>query len=259
MENTHLIYFSPALSTRKVMRIIGKGIGMPVKEYDVTQGIGEPLSFDMNDLVVFGVPVFAGRVPPLAVEALQKFKGNNTPAVIVCVYGNRDYDDALLELKDICEANSFNVIAAGAFVARHSIFPKVGQGRPDEQDKQKIIGFGERCIRQFRERKGIENKTLKLNIKGNYPYRKPSKIPFTPKADSKCDKCGICAAQCPVDAISEKDPRKTDKKACISCARCIAVCPQNARSFKGILYKLVRRKFEKSYVNRKEMELFFGE
>lgn len=37
-----------------------------------------------------------------------------TPAIAVCVYGNRDYDDALIELKDAIEANGFKTVAAAA-------------------------------------------------------------------------------------------------------------------------------------------------
>ena len=64
--------------------------------------------------------------------------GNNTPAVAVCVYGNRDYDDALLEIKDTLNGNGFRTFAAGAFIGRHCIFPKVAEGRPDASDLEKL-------------------------------------------------------------------------------------------------------------------------
>ena len=75
----------------------------------------------------------------MAVDAFEKIKGDKTPAVLVCVYGNRNYDDALLELKDISEANGFVPIAAGAFIARHSIFSDVAVGRPDKEDLHKNV------------------------------------------------------------------------------------------------------------------------
>lgn len=258
MEKVHLVYYSPALSTRKIIRLIAKGMREPAKEYDITQNLAEPLSFDSKDLVVFAVPAYAGRVPALALETLRDIKGDNTPAIIVCVYGNRDYDDTLLELRDICKINGFVPIAGGAFIARHSIFPKVGMNRPDEEDRQRLIEFGEVCIQKYKDSPCSDN--LKdLFVKGNYPYREPSKIPFAPKGNSKCDSCGICVKRCPVEAISEQSPRKTDKSLCISCARCITLCPQHARSFGGILYKVVKRKFESSYKERKEPEVFFRE
>lgn len=261
MENVHLVYYSPALSTKKIMRIIARGMYMPVQEHDITQGESELLSFDSNDFVFFGVPVYAGRVPAPAMDILRKIKGEKTPAAIVCVYGNRDYDDALLELKDICLENDFVPIAAGAFIARHSIFGNVAAKRPDEHDKQILVEFGEKAYQQYCDFKdGKINEDVQLTIKGSYPYREPSKIPFVPKGNSKkCNKCGTCVKMCPTDAISVENPRKTDKEACISCARCITICPQDARSFGGLLYQVVRRKFESACKIRKEAEMYFAE
>ncbi|MDU1889954.1 MAG: 4Fe-4S binding protein [Dysgonomonas sp.] len=255
MEKVHLVYYSPALSTRKVLRIIGKGTGQLVKEHDITQAMTEPLWFDADDLVIFGVPVYAGRVPAGAAAIIEKIKGTKTPAVIVCVYGNRDYDDALLELKNICAKNDFKAIAGAAFIAQHSIFPKVGAERPDEGDRQAMMQFGEKCNELydlFLKSGSAEN----LEVKGNFPYREPTKVPFVPKTNSNCDSCGTCVKRCPVGAINEDNPKKTDKKLCISCARCITICPKKAKKFGGLLYTLVRRKFESAYSFRKEAELF---
>lgn len=254
MKSIHLIYFSPALSTKNIMHIIGEEAGMPVIEHDITQGSSDELKFYADDLVVFGIPVYSGRVPALAVEALNKVKGKNTPAVAVCVYGNRDYDDALLELKDVCENNGFKVFAAGAFIARHSIFPKIAADRPDNRDKEIIKEFARRCIHQFQS-DGEQEKVLQ--VKGNHPYREVSKIPFVPKGNRKCNSCGACVKKCPTNAISAENPRKTNKEYCIACARCIEICPTHARQFRGILYKLVGKKFLSSYSARREADTFF--
>jgi len=254
MNNIHLVYFSPALSTKKIMREIGKSMEAPVKEYDITMGLEEPLNIDTQDLVVFGVPVYAGRVPVLAAQALQIIKGNNTPAILVCVYGNRDYDDALLELKNIRKVNGFVPIAAGTFIARHSIFPNVAVNRPDNKDSQAIADFGKKCYKKYLERNASEI----LTVKGNFPYREHGKIPLVPKGDSSCNKCGTCVKQCPVGAIPAENPKKTNKELCISCARCITLCPEKSRKFRGLLYSAVRRKFEKKCAVKKENETFFS-
>ncbi|MDL2215111.1 4Fe-4S binding protein [Dysgonomonas sp. OttesenSCG-928-M03] len=259
MKNIHLVYYSPALSTRKIIRMMGKSMQLPSKEYDITEDTSTPPAFRADDLVVFAVPVFAGRVPALASKALSKIKGENTPAIIICVYGNREYEDALLELRNICTENGFIPFAGGAFVARHSIFPNVAINRPDDQDQIEITQFAKKCIEEYEKLKlQDENKHIQLNVKGNYPYRDPSVVPLKPTGDSKCDKCGTCVKRCPVNAISEKNPRKTDKDLCISCARCVAVCPQHSRKFRGIIYQVARKKFESAYGNnRKEVETFF--
>lgn len=252
----HLVYYSPALSTRKVARLIGKSVQENIKEYDITQKHTD-LNVEADDLALFAVPVFAGRVPALAAEALSKIRGSNTPAIIVCVYGNREYEDALLELKNIVRANGFVPIAGGAFVAQHSIFPNVGANRPDEADRMKIEEFGKMCLDEYKKYKS-ENVSKDLQVKGNFPYRDPSVIPMFPDGDSRCDNCGICVKLCPVDAIPNDNPCDTEKELCISCARCVAVCPQHSRAFRGEFYESVREKFEMNFAGRrKEPEIFF--
>jgi len=257
MKKANLVYFSPALSTRKIVRMIGRETGLAIKEYDITHGITVPLIFGTDELVIFAVPVYAGRVPALAARAFQDIKGENTPSVITCIYGNREYEDALLELRDICEAHGFRPFAGGAFIARHSIFPNVGNMRPDEEDKVKIKEFAKKCLTHY-EALTQTDISGKLSIKGNIPYRDPSTIPLMPEGDSKCDNCQTCVIHCPVEAISADDPTQTNKSLCIGCAGCVAVCPQHSRAFRGDMYETIRTKFEGAYLNnRKEPEVFF--
>ena len=256
MKNIHLIYFSPASSTQKVARILGESLGTPFIEHDITQGIPEALVLDPDDKVIFAMPVYSGRIAYFATQLLARIRGSRTLAAIVCVYGNRDYDDALLELLHISEKNGFIVIAAAAIVARHSIFPEVAETRPDEQDRIKIDEFGKRCIIEFGKDHN-SNLIPPLRIRGSRPYRAPGEIPFIPEGNRKCTKCGTCVNVCPVGAISAENPRETEKNLCISCTRCIVACPVNARKFRGLMYKLAYRKFKSKYAERKEPELYF--
>ena len=252
----NLVYFSATYTTRKVARLIAGLLDGKVSEHDITQAVPETdIALGKADLLVVGMPVYAGRIPAVALEALGKFKGDNTLAILVGVYGNRDYDDALLEMKDLVEGNGFKVVGAGAFIAQHSIFPAVGAMRPDEEDILKIKAFANQC----KERLGSTTDVYSLPevvVKGKKPYKVPGKIPLKPKGNRKCDKCGTCVRLCPVQAIPEASPRKTDKSLCISCGRCIVVCPQKARHFGGILYKLVGSRFAKTNSARKEAEWF---
>lgn len=248
----NLVYFSATSTTKKIMQYIAEGLGIAETEaYDITKPKNEEMVFDKNEIVVFGFPVYAGRIPQVAVESLKSIKGNGNPAIIVCVYGNRDFDDALLELHDIVTANHFKIISAGAFVAQHSIFPKTGQGRPDEKDRQAAIDFGRLSMEKL---SGATDLTVldEIKVKGNFPYKQPGAIPIKPKANSKCNSCGTCVHLCPVQAIDPDHPRKTNKELCISCARCIFVCPVKARHFGGLLYWVASRKFTKAFSERKE-------
>lgn len=51
------------------------------------------------------------------------------------------------------------------------------------------------------------------------------------KISDDCISCGACAAQCPVEAISEGDGKFViDPEKCISCGSCAGGCPVEAIS-----------------------------
>ena len=132
------VYFSATYTTRKVVEYIANRLGDEINVYDITNDAStDEVMISKDELLIVGIPVYAGRVPTMAVERIQRFKGEGTRAVALAVYGNRDYDDALLELSDILSSNGFQVISAGAFIAQHSIFPKVGANRPDKMISEK--------------------------------------------------------------------------------------------------------------------------
>ena len=77
----------------------------------------DDIEIPASSIAIFAAPVYAGRIPAVAAERFARFKGKHTPAIIFCTYGNRAFDDALLELKELVTANGFKVISAAAFVA----------------------------------------------------------------------------------------------------------------------------------------------
>lgn len=51
------------------------------------------------------------------------------------------------------------------------------------------------------------------------------------KINNDCIFCGVCAEECPVDAISVGDGKYViDQNLCISCGACAAICPVGAPS-----------------------------
>lgn len=166
------------------------------------------------------------------------------------VYGNRDYDDALLELTDILSDADFDVIGAGAFIGQHSIFPKVASSRPDNIDMRVLGNFANECHRVIDTVKRGE-----LKIKGNRPYKKAAGVPLHPSGDPEvCNRCGKCVEKCPADAIKADEPYKTDGRICISCGRCINVCPKHTRRYSGLKYKLIGSIFTAAFSKRRESE-----
>jgi len=126
------MYFSATGTTEKIVCKIGEEIlgninsKITINTIDFTlpESRKNEILFNNEDVVIIGVPVYAGRVPNVLLKYLNSIKGNGALAIPVVVYGNRNYDDALIELNDILELNGFNVIAAGAFIGEHS-FSKI--------------------------------------------------------------------------------------------------------------------------------------
>lgn len=250
----HALYFSPSGTTEKTARLIAGSIGMPVECHDITLTAPEALELADDDAVLFAAPVYAGRIPPMAAERLAALKGAGQKAVVVAVYGNRDYDDALLELCDIALGCGFDVVGAGAFIAQHCIFPKVAAGRPDSDDELRIAEFGQLAA----EALSCGTSLNLARVKGNRPYKPMGAVPLHPGVDKgRCNGCGRCASQCPAGAIDRTSPQVTDAKRCISCCRCMAVCPNGARRFGGVLYKVAGFKFVRDNSRRLEPEWIF--
>lgn len=248
------LYFSATYTTKRVVEAVAAGMSDEVVTYDITNDTNTATVVVSHDeVLVVGVPVYAGRVPAMAVERLQRFKGDGTPAVVVAVYGNRHYDDAVLELHDIMTSCGFRIVAAGAFIAQHSIFPKVGKARPDGADMAEIKEFAAKAVNLLADNFGD------INIPGNRPYKVPGGIPIWPTASRRCTACGACARLCPTGAIDPASPKGVDKTKCIKCGRCIVVCPAKARRFYGIKYSLAAARFNSAFAARRDNEMWFAE
>ncbi len=244
------IYFSATATTAKCVATIGAAMNLPVA-HNINLADNPSLElpeFSAEDVVIFAAPVYGGRLPDIMTTALHRIKGNGATGVAMVVYGNRDYDDALLELTDILEKSDFKIVGAGAFIGQHSIFPQVGTNRPDESDIIKLSEFGQEC------RKRLDNGLpyQKISVKGHRPYKKAAGVPFHPQCDIRiCRLCGLCAEKCPTGAIPIDYPIETDSAKCISCGRCIYVCPRHVRSYSGLKYGLIKKVFVVGFSKRK--------
>lgn len=257
IKRVNTVAFSPTGRTKKVMGYMIKSWQGSTSGIDLTEYKEEDRkrSFTEDELTFFGVPSYGGRVPDTAAKRLKNLKGNQTPAVVFVTYGNRAYEDTLLELKDLVEEQGFVVIAAAAVVKEHSIFPSFAAGRPDSKDRARIQEFGKNAIAKTEKCENAKS-AAGISVKGNRPYKVYHTIPLTPKADKKCNGCLTCVRKCPVYAISEESPRKTDKDRCISCMRCVQNCPQKARKVSQLPLKLAQRKLKKVCAVKKESEWY---
>ncbi len=249
------ITFSPTGGTDKVAEIITKALGMPVEKIDLSDAETNyaSLNLEKDDIAVIAVPSYGGRVPGLAAQRLFNIQGNQTPCVIVCVYGNRAYEDTLIELSDGAEKSGFKVIAAIAAVAEHSIMHQYAAGRPDAEDKDELNGFAGKIAEKIKDNPaGISAP----QIPGNRPYKKAGGAGLVPKAGKNCTSCGLCAKACPARAISRENLKTADGKKCISCMRCVVKCPQSARKVNGAMVSAAALAMKKVCSVRKENELY---
>lgn len=218
------ILFSPTGGTQTVAKQITASWPGHGHAIDLCNGDFGAISFTNQDVVLIAVPSYAGRVPAAAAARLLQIRGGGARAVLVCVYGNRAFEDTLVELEDLAEACGFQVIAAVAAVAEHSIMHQYATGRPDEADRAALNNFGQRIWEKI-----VKLQTTKPAIPGNRPYKQAKVSPLHPARLDGCVQCGLCAAQCPVHAIDPTDTACVDNNLCISCMRCVAICPQHAR------------------------------
>lgn len=168
----------------------------------------------------------------------------------MAVYGNRAYDDALLEMKDLVTEMGFKVVAAVGAVAEHSIVREYGAARPDADDKAVLRQYADRILQ-----KNASGNESSPSVPGNRPYKHPIKCPV-PNAKGKCNACGICAKNCPSGAISLKNPKKVDKNKCISCMKCVDVCPTKSRGIGKMMKFMIGLALKKPCAARKENELY---
>ncbi|MCD7948533.1 MAG: EFR1 family ferrodoxin [Oscillospiraceae bacterium] len=254
--NCSVVYFSPTNSTKKIVDLIAQDIAADITYFDITNYTTniENLVFGKKDFVMIGIPVYSGRVPRLVTDTLSSMHGNETPITLIATFGNRHYDDALLELKTIVQANGFVAIAAAAFATEHSVVQKFGAGRPDDEDIKAIHQFAELVKNKINAWDNASH--TDLNVKGNPKYRKYQSIPIKPHTTSSCTKCGLCAKNCPAGAIPMDRPKKTDKSKCITCMRCIRYCPQKARGFYSIEKFLAEKSLAKLCIGYKKPEIF---
>lgn len=249
------IFFSPRGTTKRTARAI-LGYGQKVEERDL---LGSPLKEDLvlppGEPVLVAMPVYAGQIPVLCRRQLKAhLKGSGNPAVAVAVYGNRAYDNALAELQDILEEAGCPVVAAGAFIGRHSIFPKVAEGRPDQADLALMAAFGDKCREKLAAFDPAAH--VRLDLPGDHAYREPGRVPFHPSCNDRCMKCYACANTCPAGAIPMETPWITDGEKCISCGACVFLCPTQARQYRGEAYEAAAGAFAAKYSQRREPELF---
>lgn len=247
------LYFSPTGGTQKAADLLTAALTSQRHTVDLCDSRKDfgAVSFTADDLVLIAVPSYGGRVSAVAIQRLSAVRGNGASAILMVVYGNRAFEDTMVELEDAAKQAGFRVVAGVAAVAEHSIARQFAAGRPDAQDQIQLAAFAERI-----QKKLASGNLTEPSIPGNRPYKKAGSSGMVPKPTKDCVNCGLCAENCPVQAIDPTDPHKVDNSACISCMRCVSICPHNARKVNPIMMAAVNTMLKKVCSTRKENELF---
>lgn len=266
IKKVYAAYFTGTETTKKIVTAIAETIdpGYTDLDFSLPEMREKPLVFEEGDLVIFGMPVIAGRVPNVLLKFLDTIEGNGAMGVPIVLFGNRNYDDALIELRDILEKGGLHTIAAGAFVGEHSFSKVLAAGRPDSDDMVQAGAFAKKIKIKAQ---AMGDFTGPIDVTGTpYSYR-PYYTPrdrngkgidirkVKPKTNDDCDNCMLCADICPMGSISHDNVREFTG-ICIKCNACIKRCPKNAKYYNDEGYLYHQHELEDIYKRRADISLF---
>lgn len=268
----HLITFSPTHTSKQVGEAIVHGTGFSeTVETDLTLSPVGSLEIPAGTLAVITVPVYGGKVAPLALERMKDICASGAPAVLVVVYGNRAYEKALVELDAFVSERGFKVIAGATFVGEHSYSTErypIAVGRPDADDLRFAETFGAKIRAKIEATSDMDGlyavdvSRIQRPHQAFFPLfrflRKVVKLrksgvpmPRVPEVDAgRCTHCGYCATHCPAGAIAKGDEHHTMAEKCIKCCACVKGCPQQARTYDTPFAALLADCFKRRKENR---------
>ena len=264
------MYWSATGTTKRVVTTIAaraaQVLGVPLKEYDFTLPAarqGAP-DFAPEDLVIFGTPTYAGRVPNVLLKYLATVEGRGAAAVPVVTFGNRAFDDSLIELRDILAEHGFVPFAAAAFVGEHSFSTTLAAGRPDADDLAQAVEFAAQVAARVQ---AVDANTPPIAVLGRareertyYQPRDRAGNPVDirkvkPETSQECDDCGLCATLCPMGSINPENVREFTG-ICIKCGACVKKCPKGAKYYDDPGYLYHKTELEEGYRRRAAVSIF---
>lgn len=264
----HAMYWSATGTTKKVATTVADTLAeegtYQVFDFTLPAARQRVKTFGANDVVVFALPTYAGRVPNLLLGYLNTVVGGGALAIPVVTFGNRSPDDSLVELRNILEQQGFHTVAGAAFPCQHAFSKVLGAGRPDKED----LAIAQNFARQVAQKLRNKSYTTPVWVEGQSPLR-PYYTPrdregnpinilkVKPQTNLElCDHCGVCAAICPMGSINSANEAEVPG-ICIKCCACEKRCHTGAKYFDDPGYLYHREELELEFTRRAEPHLFF--
>ncbi len=285
VNNIMIVYFTGTGTTKKVVEAIGEAIyttlyngrknekgfdgisdskiSLNCVDFSLPDKRKKTLVFDEKTLVVMGMPVVAGRMPNLIKKEI-KIVGNGALAIPVVLYGNRDFQDSLIELKDLMEDSGCKPIGAAAFIGEHSFSTVLAKGRPDDLDIEEATKFGCDIGKRVLYKEEPFSKWEEVgNPKPYFGYYKPMKEDGTfidirhvkPVTNEDCILCMKCVLGCRMGAIEKNNPNLVSGT-CMKCCYCIKNCPVSAKEFNDESFVYHKEDLESKYLRKKNNKIF---
>lgn len=185
------VYYSPAGGTKLMTETLARKIGAILDEsspLDVSvechSMLGEQndsIVFDDETVAVIGMPVYVGKIPLPAAEALRDIAGNGAMTLAAVSYGGRKYGNALFELKRLAEECGFRAIGAGAFMISYMARRGSATSSAPAVDLEAILDFSKAASEKIKRLSGSEIAELRIKpmpveVNGRMPVHKISRI-----------------------------------------------------------------------------------
>lgn len=270
IKTVYAVYFSATGNTRKVVTTLANALAesfevpLEVVDFTLPASRAETYTFSKADLVVFGTPTYAGKVPNKLLEFVKTgFAGGDALAVPVVTFGNRSFDNSLAELCACLESSGFHTIAGGAFASQHAFSDTLAVGRPDSDDMAVLAKLGSAVVGKVGKMTEIPT-PIKVDGDADAPYYVPKGLDgepkkflkATPKTDlSKCTNCGVCASLCPMGSINPDNVAEV-VGVCIKCHSCVKNCPERAKYFDDEAFLSHKAMLERDFTRRAETKIF---
>lgn len=239
MKQIRVIYYSATGNTLRVLQRLVEDLrrrwALPIcwSPYTTPEERAHFGAIEPDELVVWGSPVYAGRLPnklrPFIEEHLH---GYSNPTLLVATFGNRSYDNTLAEMQALSTAQHLRVIGAVAMAMPHAFDNAIGEDRPTDEDWKALDCFAQ----------NVDPMTPAIGpLPGNpdAPYYRPLRddlapaqfLKAVPEIDSMlCTGCGECLSECPMGSIRRSEKGVVIEGICIKCGACIKGCPAQALS-----------------------------